>query len=267
MRPPRAVFATDYILETVQAYGLLSGLAPEDLQADLQWSSHVLERYFSTVPTAAHPAVAQAERAFVALPVGADEVSQTPFVRPPRAEQAASLEALHALAAHRRSCRWFTDRPVDRQQLEAALALGATAPSACNRQSIRFLVYDQPERVQEILSVPMGTAGFAHQVPVCVVVVGQQRGYPAERDRHVVYVDASLAVMSVLLAAEAQGLGTCCINWAALPDREEDLRRRIGLADDEVIVLLLAVGHPDPAAEVPFSAKRALSQLVEYNRP
>lgn len=263
MRPARPVFAVDYIVETVAAYERLRGQGT--CVEDLRWASDVLSRYFDSVDVAADVAVRRAADSFCPLE-GTRSTLRSPFVRGPRPEGAASAEAVMALAGHRRSTRWFTTQPVTRAELDVPLRAAATAPSACNRQSFRFLVFDEPDRVREVLEVPMGTAGWGHQVPVAIMVVGQLRGYPAERDRHVVYIDGSLAVMSFILAAEAAGLGTCSVNWAALPDREKAIRDRVTLADDEVVVMLLAVGHPDPLAAVPFSAKRSLSDLVEYNR-
>ena len=210
--------------------------------------------------------MSRAARRFSAFAAGPPPVLG-PFIPGPLPDGAASFEAYARLAAHRRSVRWFLDRAVDRETVDRALRIAATAPSACNRQSLRLLVFDAPDRVREIMAVPMGTVGFRHQVPCVVMVVGQLRGYAAERDRHVVYVDGSLAAMLFVLAIEAQGLGTCCINWPAVPSLEHMIRQRVALSDDEVVVLLIAVGHPDPQAAVPYSAKRSLDQLREYNRP
>lgn len=56
-------------------------------------------------------------------------------------------------------------------------------------------------------------------------------------------VDAALAMMSALVAAESQGLGTCCIGYArtAAP---EALSRLLKLPQDTYIVCGLAIGVP-----------------------
>jgi nitroreductase len=264
MQPRRSVFAAAYVGETVEAYRRLKD-AESDCHEDLRWAHDVLARYFDAVDAASDARVADAAQRFERLEDLPGAV-RAPFVRGVPPEGTASYQDVLALASHRRSVRWFERRPVPRPLLEQAFAVAATAPSACNRQSLRFLVFDDPTRVSSVLSVPMGTAGWGHQVPCAVVVVGQLRGYPAERDRHVVYVDGSLAVMSFILAAESLGLGTCCVNWAALPALERQLREQVHLDDDEVVVMMLAVGYPDQSAHVPYSSKRALSHLLEYNR-
>jgi iodotyrosine deiodinase len=54
-------------------------------------------------------------------------------------------EAEIALARERRSVRQFSDRPVDRALIEAALRIACTAPSGANRQPWRFVVLTDPE--------------------------------------------------------------------------------------------------------------------------
>jgi len=49
-----------------------------------------------------------------------------------------STSALVQLMASRRSCRCFTDRPVDRDMLEDLIKIGVTAPSGTNSQSWTF---------------------------------------------------------------------------------------------------------------------------------
>ena len=55
-----------------------------------------------------------------------------------------------ALARERRSIREFSDRPVPREFLEAALRIACTAPSGANQQPYRFVVVSDPELKQKI---------------------------------------------------------------------------------------------------------------------
>lgn len=56
------------------------------------------------------------------------------------------LEEMNA----RRSCRFFSDRPVDRRVLELAIQIGHSAPSGANRNPWRFVVVDDPALKREI---------------------------------------------------------------------------------------------------------------------
>jgi nitroreductase len=155
--------------------------------------------------------------------------------------------------------------PVDRRLIDRALEIAAQSPSACNRQPFEFRIFDEQEIVKKIVEFPGGLAGYSHNVPVVVVVVGQQRHYFHERDRHLIYIDSSLAIMSFLYGLEVQGLSSCCVNWAHDGPREKEFAEFLHLKPDERPVMLIALGHPDPEGLVPRSAKKPLTVLRRYN--
>jgi nitroreductase len=149
--------------------------------------------------------------------------------------------------------------------IDAAIEVAAQSPSACNRQPFQFRVFDDPQLVQKVAELPMGTAGYAHNIPVMIVIVGQQRNYFDERDRHLIYIDSSLAAMGMVYALEAQGLSSCCINWPDVESREAALAKLLQLDPDERAVMCLAVGYPDPDGLVAYSQKKPVDQLRRFN--
>ena len=100
----------------------------------------------------------------------------------------------------------------------------ALSPSACNRQPFEFRIFDKPELVEQVSSMPMGTQGFNHNFHnYYCCVVGKLRAYFNERDRHVIYIDASLAAMSFMYALETLELSSCPINWPDIEMREQKM--------------------------------------------
>jgi len=114
--------------------------------------------------------------------------------------------------------------------------------------------------------MPMGTKGFAHNFPAIVVLVGQLRAYFHPRDRHIIYIDASLAAMGFMLALETLGLSSCAINWPDIPDKEQKMADALDLDPDQRPIMLIAVGFPDPEGAVACSQKQSLDNLRTYNR-
>lgn len=176
-----------------------------------------------------------------------------------------TFEQLTALARYRRSVRWFQDKRVERELINKAVAVAAQSPSACNRQPFVFRIFDEPKMTARVASIPMGTAGYRHNIPVFVVIVGQQRNYFDERDRHLIYIDASLAAMAFIYAAESLGLSTCCVNWPDVDALERELAELIRLEPDERPVMCLALGYADPEGLVAYSQKKSVEQLCKYN--
>jgi nitroreductase len=154
---------------------------------------------------------------------------------------------------------------VPRELVDRALAAALQSPSACNRQSFVFRMFDEPRLVAAVASIPGGTKGYAQSLPAICAVVGRLRAYPEERDRHVIYIDGALAAMSFMLALETVGLSSCAINWPDVAAHDERIAKLLGLEADERVVMLIGFGHADPDGKIPYSAKKPLATMRQWN--
>ena len=269
MRPRRGVFALDYIQETVACYGRalqLKQTSPELVcQSELQWAADVLTRYFEV--TGPHPIIDGLRDRFRRLQAGLPEraPAAVPHERGPVGPPPVKYEELLELAQRRRSVRCFLQKPVPREMIDRAIAVAALSPSACNLQPFEFRVFDDAELTQMIASIPTGTVGFGHNFPALVVVIGRLHAWSSEPDRHLIYIDASLAAMAFLFALESQGLGSCCLNWPDLESQERRMAKLLGLSPDERVIVLIALGYPDPKGLVAYSQKKPLAELRSFN--
>ena len=268
MRPRRPVFGERFIGETVHAFNRAMGT--DGFSADeLRWAGDVLQEYFATVSDT--PAIAEARRAFGG--VAEPEISENPvctskpYPRAQSPETAIHFEDLHTLYRRRRSVRWYLDEPVPDELVHRAIEAAAQAPSACNRQPFRFITTTDPERASRIAECAGGTAGFSQQLPAIIVVVGDLSAYPLERDRHLIYIDAALASMQLMLAAETLGLSTCPINWPDVELAEQRIRDLLTLPAHERVIMLIAIGYGDPEGGVPYSQKKQRDLLVTEFTP
>lgn len=267
MQPRKAVFALDYIDEAVTAYE--RSLQGAGDVGEVCWAHDVLTAYFSV--TASHPVIDAARVRFeqagpppVRCPnLRQDDAELIPFAagdtRP-----SVSYEDFHQLAMQRRSVRWYQARPVPRELIDQAILSAVQSPSACNRQPYRFMVFDDPEAIARVSQLPMGVAGFNHNFPAMVAVVGQLRAYPYARDRHVIYIDGALAAMSFMFALQTSGVSSCSINWPDIPEREDAAASMLHLEPDERIVMFISLGYAAEEGMVPFSQKLSLDEARHY---
>lgn len=264
-RPQKSSFAIEYIGETVSAYENLLRQGGPSASEELSWAHDVLKEYFSRAD--ANPIFLGSRERFslmVSFCYSDRESSRIPM---PRGNSVTPVdyEALLLLAKRRRSVRLFEPVSVDREKIEKALEVARLSPSACNRQPFQFLIFDDRDLVRRISVIPMGTVGFHENFPMIVVIVGQLRAFPFERDRHVIYIDASLAAMAFMLALETLELSSCPINWPDISDREIEINKVLKLAPDERVIMLIAVGRADPLGKIASSIKRPLDQIRRYN--
>lgn len=262
MRPRRITFAEGYIEETVRLYAFIrdDGTFAAD---EAQWASHVLHEYFEATSDSESPVIARARSVFVRTESPIETRTHVPSQKSGTAPLPA-IDALTALARARRSVRWFKSNEVPSDVIDRAITVAMEAPTACNRQPYRFLIVDDPALRVEVSRIPGGTAGFADQFPGLAVVIGDQSAYFSERDRHLIYIDSSLAAMGFVLALESQGVASCVINWTDIPEREARLRKALRMPRYEQAVMLIAFGYEDESALAPYSAKKSLEAVREY---
>ncbi|MBN1418568.1 MAG: nitroreductase family protein [Planctomycetes bacterium] len=141
----------------------------------------------------------------------------------------------------RRSVRAYRSDPIAPDALARLKEALRLAPSACNYQPWKFvLVTDAAMR--EAIAKASRNQVFVAQAPLIVVGVG----YPARAYKYMggsgssIDIDLAIALDHAMLAARADGLGTC---WIGAFD-EGEVRRILGLADDAKVVALTPVGFP-----------------------
>ena len=266
MRPRRTTFAVDYIAGTIALFESIVRQFPAVISIEVEnWAREVLGRYFAATSESESQIIAAARQRYNAMfwesPGDAGSGPHSPDLMAP----SVTIEDLTALAMRRKSVRWFEPNPVPHDIVDRALMVAAQAPSACNRQPFSFRVFDDPEMVAAVSKIPMGTAGYGHNLPAVAVIVGDLSAFIDERDRHLIYIDGCLAAMSFIFGLESQGVASVCINWPDIAERDKRMADLLRLAPYERVVMLVGFGYPDVTGTTPFSEKRALKDLRSYN--
>jgi nitroreductase len=261
MQPRRSIFGEGFITETVSNYHdcYVKNILCED---EFKWASDVLSEYFTIVGDS--KITLQARAIYEQVPIK-DKGSKKsiPYVHEALPQSTISYEQLYTLYQRRRSVRWYMDKPVEAEKLKKVIEAASLAPSACNRQPYRFYVANDSQKATEIAKCAMGTVGFAENLPCIIAVIGDLSAYPFERDRHIIYIDAALASMQLMLACETLGLSTCPINWPDIEIRERMLEKRLGLQVHERTIMLIAVGYGASDGGIAFSQKKGSNILMQ----
>ena len=261
MSPRKPIFGGDYIEQTVRQFQALKTSGGDE--SELQWANDVLSDYFSSVENNA-----TIDRAFsifnAAQQASPDYRAHAPYSSNEREVSLLSYEDFFSLCRQRRSVRWYEQKRVPREVIEKAVAAAAQAPSACNRQPFRFSVFDNPDEAAKVGAITQGTSGFAQNFPCLIVVVGDLSAYPFERDRHLIYVDAALASMQLMLALETLGVSSCPINWPDIEVMEREMDDRLNLTRFERPIMLISLGFPASEGLIPFSQKRPVDNLIRW---
>lgn len=158
----------------------------------------------------------------------------------------------------RRSIRAYTAEPVPDDALERILTAAQLAPSACNKQPWRlYVVRDADTRRQLFSPDRMAWAGDA---PVVLVACSEPQNAWVRGDDRKNHADVDIAIFMehVVLAATAEGLGTC---WLCAFDPAR-FRRVLELPAELEPVAATPLGFP--AQEPPARPRKALDDIITW---
>jgi len=261
MRPRKRIFAENFIGETIDVYARV--IIETGVNSDeKKWFTDVLVEYFRVVKDT--DAILKARNEFqICLELSSEKEKFIPCSWESLPQIDVNYEQLHKLFIKRSSVRWYQDKDVEMEKVVQAINLAALAPSACNRQSFVFYVSERKEKAVEIARCAGGTLGWVDNIPCTIVIVGDLSAYPEERDRHLIYIDGSLAAMQLMLAFETLGLATCTINWPDIEREEKKMEKLLGLESYERPIMLVSVGYPEDKGGIPYSQKKKSDALIK----
>ena len=195
----------------------------------------------------------------------------------------------------RRSVHEYSDEPVDDETIESVFERVRYSPSSYNLQPWEFLVLTEDENRERLKDVAYGQEHVT-DAPVAIAVLGNtdpsahgeavaedqlRKGYlpdeeakaglqetfagMAERDEETNRVWAakstSLAAMTLMHAARAEGLSTCPVGGFD----PEALHEEFGIDDQYEPVMLVTMGHAAPNAadtNTPRKFRRTVDEIV-----
>lgn len=167
-----------------------------------------------------------------------------------------NMELIEGLKT-RRSVRSYQEKEVPDDVIEALLDIARWAPSATNSQSWRFVVVKDKERKARLRGgLRDALISFSkHIVEAPVVIVAWYT--PSLMLKRFQVSDVSNALIYLLLAAHAKGLGTCWIGWFS----KDRVKKVLNLPKKAEVVALITLGYPK---EVPEPRKRKSVAEIAY---
>ena len=205
-------------------------------------------------------------------------------------EAVTRARAMRDRLKQRRTCRYFSDDPVPREAIEAAIEAAGTAPNGANHQPWHFAVVSSPEKKRAIREAaeaeernfyagkaseewldalaPLGTdedKPFLETAPWLIVVFAQRKGGIEEDGKtQNYYVNESVGIACGMLIATLHEAGLATLTHT--PSPMGFLREICERPEHEKPLMVVVVGHPEEGATVPAHAlkKKPLTQIASW---
>lgn len=167
------------------------------------------------------------------------------------------MKSLQDTLLQRRSIRRYKNEPITQQELDVIYEAIRNTPTSVNGQQFSVIDISDPEmkkemhRLTDMEHVETCSHFFLfcadlHKADVAARDAGIELApfHDTAEGLLVGTVDAALAMMSAIVAAESMGLGSCCIGYARISAPRE-MSELVHLPKDTYIVCGLTVGVPD----------------------
>ncbi len=163
----------------------------------------------------------------------------------------------------RRSVRSYRHDIPDQGTVNRLLEVVRTAPSGSNRQPWKFVLVTEPA-LKERLVVACGNQKFIGEAPIIVVACGydikyNRGGYMGDK---AFLVDLSIAFTHLILAARAEGLGTC---WIGNFENDE-VKEILGIPDDWDVVAVTPLGYPRGDVFKETDRRKPLGEITSLDK-
>lgn len=164
----------------------------------------------------------------------------------------------------RYSIRQFSPEPVKMVDIDAAVSIALKAPAVCNRQDGYVHIIEDKNLILEISEMHGGAKGFSEQIDKLLVITNKLTNFWDSGERNQCWIDGGLFSMSLILGLHAKGIGTCCLNWSKSASDDRAMRKRLGLPDSEVIIMMLAVGSLPDSLKVAYSNRKSVEEARSF---
>lgn len=160
----------------------------------------------------------------------------------------------------RRSIRSYKGKEIPEKKLLRVMDAARVAPSGHNRQYWKFYIVESEDKKRKVAEACSGQTWIA-EAPAVIVATGwkvpfSRGGYMGDMT---FTMDVSIAFTHLILAARAEGLGTCWIGDFS----NEKVKEALGLPEKEYVVAVTPIGYPDKGGFTENTSRKKLDEVME----
>lgn len=173
----------------------------------------------------------------------------------------ASDKDFYSFSHGRHSCRHF-DGAVSTEDVIKAINLAQeTAPSACNRQSVKVKLVTDKKLVSEFLSLQSGNRGFGHSFDKLIVLTTDM-SYWNYVTNVGGYVDGGIYLMNLLYALYYYKIGACTLNSYFVKKNDLKARNLLKMPDTEAFVAIIGIGKIKENVVLAKSGRKNTNEIL-----
>ena len=186
---------------------------------------------------------------------GCQEINREDFFR--------ATSTFYEFAHQRHTVRWYSESEIDRDVLIKAIDLATTAPSACNKQSVKVYVIEKPDLKRDVLNIQTGNRGWGHRANKLLLLTSDMNCWNFQF-RTSAFLDGGIFTQNLLYSLHYYKIAACTMNAELSPKAIEKLRRIIGFKESEIPIDFIAIGIPPETFKYAGSQRIDVKKIYEF---
>ncbi|NMM63363.1 nitroreductase family protein [Clostridium sp. P21] len=167
------------------------------------------------------------------------------------------MDAIKAIL-ERRSVRKFSDQTVSKEMLEGLVECGRLAPTGHNKQGRSFVVLTERSTIDEVGKIATWAKFVIGKAPAIILV------FCDTKECATFVEDGAAATENILIAATAQGLGSCWMAGYGMPYAKE-IEALANASESKKLISIIALGYPSDT-NTPMPKKSSLNEVIVWDK-
>jgi nitroreductase len=167
----------------------------------------------------------------------------------------------YEVVKNRRSYRSFKPKKPEKDKVKQILNAARLAPTWANMQGLEYIVVRESETV-EALWKAIGQRNKFSNAPMFIVgIISEKDSGTNSNGLKYFTVDFGICFEHLILAATAEGLGSCWIGWFD----EDEVKSILKIPKKYRVVGLTPLGYPEKE-KGPVKDRKPLEEIVHYEK-
>lgn len=166
---------------------------------------------------------------------------------------------------NRHSVRQYEYKPIEDEIICKIVRNAQECSSVCNRQIVKVYAFSDPECVQELLTYQAGNAGFRKEIRTLFIITANISHLNLIGERYQGWIDGGIFAQTLALSIHAEGLGACFLNWSVDSQTDAELRNKLNIPDNELVITFMSAGYLKERFNVTVSARKSLGTVLSLN--
>lgn len=192
----------------------------------------------------------------LSMPAGVETMLASDLQRQAKGDFSELLNSRHSI-------RYFQNILPSKSVLEEALTLASRTPSACNRQAWHTHIFFG-EDAHELLRMQGGCNGFCEDIPCCIVVTADMKGFLGHEPFQC-YIDGGLYAQNLINALHFVGLGSIPLSCGFMSSQLLHMQKRFNIPANEVMIVIIGTGVMYDEMKIAESTRRPISATNMYH--